>query len=333
MILVTGGNGYIGSHICLELIQSGFDVIVLDNFSNSAPHALAGITEMTGQKLHVVEGDVRDAHRLRQLFRQQQFTAVIHLAGHKIPAASLTNPLTYFDNNVNGTITLCRVMAEFACKNLVFSSSASVYANASGTAVTEQSATLATTPYARSKLIAEEVLHSLSASDHDWRISILRYFNPTGAHVSGLIGENPKQAGGNLMPSIIRVASSQQHILNVFGNDYDTRDGTTIRDYIHVQDLAAAHSMALGQLLKAQGGIDTYNIGTGKDYSVLEVIAAFESATGCHIPYQMTDRRPNEIAFSLADPSLANRKLHWQAAFDIQQMCLDSWVWASRQRG
>ncbi len=306
--------------------------MVLDNFSNSAPHALAGVIEMTGRQLHVVEGDVRDAQCLRQLFRQQQFTAVIHLAGHKIPAASLTNPLTYFDNNVNGTITLCRVMAEFACKNLVFSSSASVYANASGTAVTEQSATLATTPYARSKLMAEEVLHSLLASDHDWRISILRYFNPTGAHVSGLIGENPKQAGGNLMPSIIRVASGQQHILNVFGNDYDTRDGTTIRDYIHVQDLAAAHSMALGQLLKAQGGIDTYNIGTGKDYSVLEVIAAFESATGCHIPYQMTDRRPNEIAFSLADPSLANRKLHWQAAFDIQQMCLDSWVWASRQR-
>src|SRR3990167_5113683 len=326
MILVTGGAVYIGSHTCVELLQAGFDVTVFDNFSNSHPEALARVKQITGKPVPLVRGDCRDRAALVNALRESKATAVIHFAGLKAVGESVQHPLSYYDNNVVGTLRLLEAMGECGVKQLVFSSSATVYGDPQRLPLTEDHPLSATNPYGRTKLVIEDMLRDLYRSDPAWRIAILRYFNPAGAHASGLIGEDPQGTPNNLMPFIAQVAAGQREFLNVWGNYYPTPDGTGIRDYIHVVDLARGHLKALEHL---QGPPEclTVNLGTGTGYSVLEMVRAFERASGKPVPYQVAERRAGDIASCYADAARAFELLEWRAEMDLDAMCVDSWHW------
>lgn len=324
-ILVTGGAGYIGSHTCLELLAAGYEVVVYDNFSNSNPESLDRVARIGGRKPTVVQGDVRDKALLEQTLRQHQCTSVIHFAGLKAVGESVEKPLEYYDHNVIGTHRLLQAMLATGVRSLVFSSSATVYGDPQRLPLTEDHPLSATNPYGRTKLMIEDMLRDLFQSTPDWRIAILRYFNPVGAHESGLIGEDPRGIPNNLMPFVAQVAVGRREKLNVWGNDYPTPDGTGVRDYIHVVDLAVGHLRALERLLEP--GCMAVNLGTGRGYSVLEVIKAFEEASGRTIPVNMAARRAGDIASCYADPGFAEKSLGWRATRDIQTMCQDHWRW------
>jgi len=327
-ILVTGGAGYIGSHTCVELLNAGYKVIVLDNLSNASPESLKRVQAITQKPLTFIQGDIRDQACLTQLFSEYTPDAVIHFAGLKAVGESVEQPLRYYDNNVAGTLSLCQVMQNAHCKTLVFSSSATVYGDPHTVPITENFPLSTTNPYGASKLMVENILRDLHASDSSWAISLLRYFNPVGAHPSGQIGEDPNGIPNNLMPFVAQVAVGQREKLNIFGNDYPTPDGTGVRDYIHVVDLAKGHLAALAAL-KKQPDLLTVNLGTGQGYSVLDMVKSFEQASSKSVPYQIVARRPGDVAQCYADPSYAQEKLGWQAELDIQRMCQDAWRWQS----
>jgi UDP-glucose 4-epimerase len=327
-ILVTGGAGYIGSHTCVELIEAGYELLVLDNLCNSSQESLHRVERITGRAVPFVAGDIRDRELLDRLFAEQSIDAVIHFAGLKAVGESCQQPLRYYQNNVAGTLTLCEAMAAADCKTLVFSSSATVYGDPASVPIRETFPTAATNPYGRSKLIIEEILADLHAADPSWNIARLRYFNPVGAHVSGLIGEDPNGIPNNLLPYIAQVAIGRLAELSVFGGDYATADGTGVRDYIHVVDLAQGHLKAL-QTLARDGGLVTCNLGTGQGYSVLEMIQAFESASGRVVPYAIVARRPGDIAACYADPAYAAEKLDWRVQKGLADMMVDTWRWQS----
>lgn len=330
-ILVTGGTGYIGSHTCVELIKGGNEVIVLDNLSNSKLEVIDRIEAICGAKPRFYRCDLLDKQAVSEIFRENQIDAVIHFAGLKAVGESVQQPLRYYHNNVTGTLVLCEIMQEYGCRNLVFSSSATVYGVPETVPVREDFPLSATNPYGQTKLAIEQILRDLSASDPSWTITILRYFNPIGAHESGRIGEDPNGIPNNLMPFIVKVAAGTFERLNVFGNDYPTHDGTGIRDYIHVEDLAAGHVKALRRA--GEPGVFTYNLGTGKGYSVLDVVRAFEKENGVTIPYQICPRRPGDIAACYADAALALRELGWKAERTMEQMCRSAWRYAVREKG
>lgn len=325
-ILVLGGAGYIGSHTCVELIQAGYEVIVFDNFCNSSAESITRVESITAKKITLIEADLRDKNALKKAFMQYDFDAVIHFAGLKAVAESVANPLKYYDNNFSATVKLCDVMQQFSCKNLIFSSSATVYGNAEKMPIKENTPLSATNPYGRSKLMIEDLIRDLAVSDKSWNAVILRYFNPVGAHESGLIGEDPTGIPNNLMPYISQVAGGTLACLSVYGGDYDTKDGTGVRDYIHVVDLAKGHVKALNYLLN-NSGVISINLGTGLGYSVLEMVAAFQKAVGKKIDYKIVDRRSGDVAMCYADPALAKEKLNWQAELELDRMCQDSWRW------
>ena len=327
-ILVTGGAGYIGSHMCAELLQSGYRVVVLDNLSNSSARSLDAVERITQKSLTFVEGDIRDAGLLARLFEQHDISAVLHFAGLKAVGESVEAPVSYYDVNVNGTLKLVDAMSAAGCKTLVFSSSATVYGIPERMPIAENAPTGAINPYGRSKLMVEEILQDLYASDPSWRISLLRYFNPVGAHGSGELGEDPNDIPNNLMPYISQVAVGRREKLNVFGDDYDTPDGTGVRDYIHVVDLAKGHLKALEYLADAPK-MAIHNLGTGTGYSVMDAVHAFEAASGKTIPYEVVARRPGDAAVSYADPTKAREELGWTAEFDLERMCADAWRWQS----
>ncbi len=327
-ILVTGGAGYIGSHTCVELLESGYDVVVLDNLCNSSPEALHRVESITGKQVTFVEGDIRDRTVLQKLFKQYSFDSVIHFAGLKAVGESCAIPLKYYENNVSGTVTLCQEMAEAGIFNLVFSSSATVYGDPASLPIREDFPLSATNPYGRSKLMVEEILGDLYASDKRWNIALLRYFNPAGAHESGLIGEDPNDIPNNLMPYISQVAIGKRDKLSVFGSDYPTVDGTGVRDYIHVVDLAKGHVCAINKL-RTGCGLQAWNLGVGCGTSVLQMINAFEQASGCKIAYELVDRRPGDIAECWADASRALNDLGWKTEKGLEQMMADTWRWQS----
>lgn len=329
MIFVTGGAGYIGSHTCVELLDAGYDVTVFDNFCNSHPEAVARVERITGKKFRLMKGDIRDRGALVAALRESGASAVIHFAGLKAVGESVTQPLAYYDNNVVGTLRLLEAMGECGVNRLVFSSSATVYGDPHRLPLTEDHPLSATNPYGRSKLMIEEILHDLHRSDASWRLAILRYFNPVGAHVSGLIGEDPQGTPNNLLPFIAQVAIGRRDYLNVWGNDYPTPDGTGVRDYIHVVDLALGHLKALHVLeqLKKKDECLTVNLGTGTGYSVLDIVRAFEQASGRSIPYRIAPRRPGDIASCYADPQRAFDLLDWRAKRGLSAMCADTWRW------
>ena len=327
-ILVTGGAGYIGTHTVVELLNSGSDVVILDNLSNSSVTALERVEQITGKSVTFYQGDILNKPFLQKLFTDHDIESVIHFAGLKAVGESVEQPLRYYENNVTGTIVLCQVMAEFNVKNIVFSSSATVYGDPASLPITEDFPTGATNPYGQSKLMVEHVLADLHHSDPSWNIARLRYFNPVGAHDSGLIGEDPNDIPNNLMPFITQVAVGKREQLSVFGNDYDTVDGTGVRDYIHVVDLAVGHLRALDKL-RTKPGLVTYNLGTGQGYSVLEMVAAFEKASGTEIKYQLVARRAGDIAACYANPNKAQTELNWQATHTIDDMAQSSWHWQS----
>jgi UDP-glucose 4-epimerase len=327
-ILVTGGAGYIGSHTCVELINAGYEVTVFDNFSNSSPEALARVERITGKKVSIVRGDVRDRASLVAALRESGANAVIHFAGLKAVGESVAKPLTYYDNNVVGTLRLLEAMDECAVKTLVFSSSATVYGDPQRLPLTEDHPLSATNPYGRSKLIIEDILRDVYLSDPSWRLGLLRYFNPAGAHISGLIGEDPQGMPNNLMPFVAQVAVGQREFLNVWGDDYSTPDGTGVRDYIHVVDLALGHLKALARL-QTHAECLTVNLGTGTGYSVLEMVRAFELASGKPVPYKVGPRRAGDIASCYAEPKLALELLGWRAERGLDAMCADGWRWQS----
>jgi len=328
-ILVTGGAGYIGSHMCAELLQHGYEVVVVDNLANSSSASLARVQQITQKSLEFVQADLRDVDAVDGLFRKHKFTAVMHFAGLKAVGESVSKPMLYYDNNVNGTLRLLEAMQAADVKTLVFSSSATVYGIPKQMPITEEFPTGPINPYGKSKLHIEEMLKDLYASDPSWRISLLRYFNPVGAHACGEIGENPSGIPNNLLPYVSQVAVGKLPRLRVFGNDYPTPDGTGIRDYIHVSDLVRGHLRALA-FLEDEPKLAIHNLGTGRGYSVFEVIRAFEAASGRSIPYEVVDRRPGDAAVSYADPGKARRELGWEAKYDIDRMCADAWRWQSR---
>jgi UDP-glucose 4-epimerase len=328
-VLVTGGAGYIGSHTCVELLDAGVEVVVVDNLGNSKEESLLRVQEITGRELGFAKADLRDRVALDTLFRAHRFDAVVHFAGLKAVGESTQIPLDYYENNIGGTITLCKVMAAAGVKAIVFSSSATVYGDPASVPIREDFPTSATNPYGRSKLFIEEILRDLSVSDSQWKVTLLRYFNPVGAHASGRIGEDPNGIPNNLMPFVSQVAVGKLPRLRVFGGDYDTPDGTGVRDYIHVVDLARGHLKAL-EGLPSQTGVDTYNLGTGRGYSVLEMVRAFEEASGRSVPYDVVDRRPGDIAKCYADPALARQGLGWTAEYGIREMVRDAWRWQSQ---
>ncbi len=327
-ILVTGGAGYIGSHTCLELLQAGHEVVVVDNLSNSKEESLIRIQEISGKDLEFHRVDLLDREALNKVFAGANIDAVIHFAGLKAVGESVRIPLSYYHNNITGTLILCEVMEKYGVKNLVFSSSATVYGDPATVPITEDFPVSATNPYGRTKLMIEEILRDWHVSDSSLNIALLRYFNPIGAHKSGRIGEDPNGIPNNLIPFISQVAVGKLSQLRVFGNDYPTPDGTGVRDYIHVVDLAIGHLRAL-EKLKTNPGVVTYNLGTGRGYSVLEVKAAFEKACEKNIPYEQVERRPGDIAECYANPELANRELGWSADRQLEEMCADSWRWQS----
>ncbi|NKB97814.1 MAG: UDP-glucose 4-epimerase GalE [Pseudomonadales bacterium] len=328
-VLVTGGAGYIGSHTCVELLQSGRKVIVLDNLSNASKASIEAVEQITQKKLPIIEGDIRDRVALDQVFSKNSISSVLHFAGLKAVGESNEFPLKYYDNNVNGTLNLIESMTAHDCKTLVFSSSATVYGIPEKMPLTEDSDVGAINPYGRTKLLVEEMLKDLYAADPEWRVSLLRYFNPVGAHASGEIGEDPNDIPNNLLPFISQVAVGRLDKLQVFGDDYDTADGTGVRDYIHVVDLARGHLAALDYLEPAPK-LGIHNLGTGQGYSVLEAVNAFEQASGRSIPYEVSARRPGDAATSYADPTKAREELNWQAKYDLQKMCEDAWRWQSK---
>lgn len=331
MIFVTGGAGYIGSHTCVELLNAGFDITVFDNFCNSRPEALARVERIAGKKLHLVRGDSRDRAALSSALRESGANAVIHFAGLKSVGESVKQPLAYYDNNVVGTLRLLEAMDECGVRTLVFSSSATVYGDPQWLPLTEDHPLSATNPYGRSKLMVEEILRDLHRSDCSWRCGILRYFNPVGAHASGLIGEDPQGTPDNLMPFVAQVAVGSREFLNIWGNDYPTPDGTGVRDYIHVVDLALGHIRALEALgvleRQGKGGCMTVNLGTGTGYSVLDMVRAFEQASGRTVPYRIAPRRPGDVASCYADPAHALDLLGWRAKLGLDAMCADAWRW------
>lgn len=330
-VLVTGGAGYIGSHTCLELLANGFDIVVVDNFCNSKSSSLRRMEQICGSAIPFVQGDIRDHSTLNMIFDQYPIESVIHFAGLKAVGESCEVPLSYYENNVCGTITLCQVMKDRGITTILFSSSATVYGDPETVPINEGFPVGATNPYGRSKLMVEEILQDVcSAPDSDWKVSILRYFNPIGAHASGLIGEDPQGIPNNLLPYVAQVAVGKLERLRVFGDDYPTVDGTGVRDYIHVVDLARGHVKALQNLMTTEPGSYIYNLGTGNGYSVMQVVKAFEKACGKSIPYEMAKRRPGDIAECYADPSRAEAELGWKAEFDLETMVKDTWNWQSQ---
>ena len=327
-ILVTGGAGYIGSHTCLELLDAGFEVVVVDNLSNSKIESIRRVEELTGKSILFYEANLLDREKLQEIFRQNKIDAVIHFAGLKAVGESVTMPLRYYHNNITGTLVLCKTMAEQGVKNIVFSSSATVYGDPASLPITEEFPLAATNPYGNTKLFIEYILKDLHVSDNGWNVALLRYFNPVGAHKSGRIGEDPNDIPNNLMPYIAQVAVGKLPELYVFGNDYQTPDGTGVRDYIHVVDLALGHLKAIAKLTE-NPGVVTYNLGTGRGYSVLEMIKAFEHASGRAVPYKIIARRPGDISACYADPSKAKRELGWEAKRGLAEMCRDAWRWQS----
>jgi UDP-glucose 4-epimerase len=327
-ILVTGGAGYIGTHTVVELLKAGQEVVIVDNLSNSSIEALARVRAITGKDITFYQGDVLNKALLQKVFADHSIESVIHFAGLKAVGESVAKPLKYYENNVTGTIVLCQVMAENNVKNLVFSSSATVYGDPASLPIKEDFPTGATNPYGQSKLMAENILADMHHSDNSWNIARLRYFNPVGAHESGLIGEDPNDTPNNLMPFIAQVAVGKREKLSVFGDDYNTPDGTGVRDYIHVVDLAMGHLQALKKL-QTKPGLVTYNLGTGIGYSVLDMIKAFEKASGKPIAYQISPRRPGDIAAYYADPKFSATELNWRATHTIDDMANSSWKWQS----
>ncbi len=328
-ILVTGGAGYIGSHTCVELLKSGYDVIVVDNLSNSKLESLKRVQELAGKSLSFHKIDIRDREGLRSVFQSYPVHAVIHFAGFKAVGKSVAIPLTYYHNNITGTLVLLEVMKEAAVKNIVFSSSSTVYGFSEQVPFKEDYPLGAINPYGRTKLMIEEIFRDLHVAESDWNIALLRYFNPVGAHRSGRIGEDPNGIPNNLMPYVAQVAVGRHPYVRVWGNDYPTPDGTGVRDYIHVMDLATGHIKAL-EKLDQNPGLVTYNLGTGRGYSVLEVIQAFEKACGHPIPYQIMDRRSGDAATSYCDPTRAKQELNWTAQLSLDDMCRDAWRWQSQ---
>ena len=329
-ILVTGGTGFIGSHTCVSLMAAGHDVTVIDNLSNSQREVLDRIEQIAGKRPAFAEGDVRDRDLLRKVFAQRPVDGVIHFAGLKAVGESVVQPLRYYDCNIGSTLALCEVMAESGVKTLIFSSSATVYGDPASVPIREDFPRSATNPYGASKLMIEDMLTDLVKSDPEWRIALLRYFNPVGAHESGLIGEAPSGIPNNLMPYVAQVATGQRERLSVFGSDYPTPDGTGVRDYIHVVDLAEGHVAALNYLGE-NAGLLAVNLGTGCGYSVLDMVRAFEKASGRPVPYALVPRRPGDIAACYADPALATKLLGWQAKRGINAMCRDAWRWQQNQ--
>lgn len=325
-ILVTGGAGYIGSHTCVELLKAGYEVIVVDNLVNSKEESLTRIREITGKPVTFYKADLLDKHAINEIFENESIEAVLHFAGLKAVGESVSAPLRYYHNNITGTLTLLEVMQTHGVKKIVFSSSATVYGNPHTVPITEDFPLSAVNPYGQTKLIIERILSDLHYAEPGWNIAILRYFNPTGAHPSGRIGEDPNGIPNNLFPYITQVAVGKLKVLNVYGNDYETPDGTGVRDYIHVVDLAAGHIKAL-EKLNENPGVVIYNLGTGRGHSVLEVINAFSKATGVNIPYRFAERRPGDVAVSFADPSKANNELGWSAKYGLEEMCIDAWRW------
>lgn len=326
-ILVTGGAGFIGSHTCVELLNAGYEIVVMDNFYNSKPESLNRIKKITGKDFPFYEADIRDRAALDKIFTENKIEAVIHFAGLKAVGESVQKPLEYYENNISGTVTLCEAMRDNGCKKIVFSSSATVYGSLNKSPLTEDMHIGGTTnPYGTTKYMIELILQDLYKSDNEWSVVILRYFNPIGAHESGLIGENPNGIPNNLLPYVSQVAVGKLEQVSVFGDDYDTPDGTGVRDYIHVVDLALGHIKAVEKVLDTKE-LNVYNLGTGKGYSVLEIINAFEKASGKKINYKIVDRRPGDLATCYSDPSKAYKELGWKAERDLAKMCEDSWRW------
>ena len=329
-ILVTGGAGFIGSHTCVELLDAGYEVTVIDNLYNSSEKAIERVKQISGKDLDFVEGDILDKDCLDRIFESQKIEAVIHFAGLKAVGESVRMPVEYYSNNITGTLTLIRSMREHGCKNIIFSSSATVYGDPAFVPITEECPKgTCTNPYGWTKWMLEQILTDVHTSDPEWNVILLRYFNPIGAHPSGMIGEDPKGIPNNLVPYIAQVAIGKLEKLNVFGDDYDTPDGTGVRDYIHVVDLARGHVNAIRKL-EDKEGVSVYNLGTGHGYSVLQVVDAFSKACGHDIPYVIQPRRAGDISTCYCDPSKAARELDWTAQFGIEEMCRDSWNWQSR---
>lgn len=328
-ILVTGGCGYIGSHTVVELLNAGYEVVVIDNLVNSSSEALEKVRQITGKDIKFYEKDLLDEQAVYDIFEKEGFSSVIHFAGLKAVGESCKIPLVYFNNNITSTLNLLKAMEKYNVKSLVFSSSATVYGKPASVPISEDFPLSVSNPYGRTKLIIEDMLRDIYKADNRWDIALLRYFNPIGAHESGEIGEDPDGIPNNLLPYVSKVAAGELEAVNVFGNDYDTPDGTGVRDYIHVTDLAKGHISALGKL-NSHPGIVTYNLGTGRGYSVLEIIKNFEQACGRKIPYRITDRRPGDVDICYANPEKAEKELGWKAQSDIRKMCEDAWRWQSR---
>lgn len=329
-ILVTGGAGFIGSHTCVELLNAGYEVVVVDNLYNSSEKSLERVRELTGKDFDFYAFDIRDKENMRKIFEEHKIDACIHFAGLKAVGESVRKPLEYYDNNVGGTIALCEVMREYGCKKIVFSSSATVYGSSNISPLKEDMKTGGTTnPYGTTKYMIEIILEDFHKGDSEWSVTLLRYFNPIGAHKSGRIGENPNGIPNNLMPYITQVAIGKLPYLNVFGDDYDTPDGTGVRDYIHVVDLALGHVKAVEKILKDEPAVNVYNLGTGKGYSVLDIVKAFEKASGQKIEYKIVDRRPGDLDICYSDASKAFNELGWKAERGLLEMCEDSWRWQS----
>ena len=323
-ILVTGGAGYIGSHTCVELLNAGYEIVVIDNFSNSKKDVLEKIKTIANKDFKFYEGDVCDKELLRKIFKENEICAAIHFAGYKAVGESVAKPLMYYRNNIDSTLSLLEIMNEFNVKKIVFSSSATVYGKPKSLPIKEDFELSTTNPYGATKLMIEDILRDLYVSDNNWSIAILRYFNPIGAHKSGLIGENPNDIPNNLMPYIVKVATHELECLSVFGNDYDTPDGTGVRDYIHVVDLAQGHIKAIEKVLK-DTGVDAYNLGTGHGYSVLDLVNTFMKVNNVEVKYKITERRPGDIGACYADPSKAKEILGWEAKLEIEEMCKDAY--------
>ncbi|MFA7057003.1 MAG: UDP-glucose 4-epimerase GalE [Candidatus Cloacimonadales bacterium] len=328
-LLLTGGAGYIGSHTCVELLNKNIDVVVLDNLSNSSELALERVKAITNKDVTFVKGDIRDQECLRTIFSDHEIEGVIHFAGLKAVGESNELPLEYYDNNITGTIKLLQVMREFNCTNLIFSSSATVYGNPQTLPITEDFPLSVTNPYGRTKLMIEDILRDFYKANPKWNIVLLRYFNPVGAHQSGLIGEDPNGIPNNLLPFISQVAIGRLEKLRIFGDDYETPDGTGVRDYIHVVDLARGHVAAL-QKLKLSSGLNIYNLGSGSGYSVLQMVNSFSTITGREIPYEIVGRREGDIASCYADSTKAKNDLNWQTKYDLEDICKDAWNWQTK---
>ena len=329
-ILVTGGAGYIGSHTCVELLNSGYDVVVIDNLCNSNPKSLDRVKQITGKSLKFYEGDVRDEALLRRIFAENEIGCVIHFAGLKAVGESVSQPWRYYDNNLNSTLVLTKVMADVGCKKIIFSSSATVYTADNDMPLRENSRTgHCTNPYGWTKYMTEQILSGMAFADKQWGIVLLRYFNPIGAHISGRIGEDPRGIPNNLMPYITQVAVGRREKLSVFGNDYDTHDGTGVRDYIHVVDLAKGHVAAV-KFVENHTGCEVFNLGTGSGYSVLDMVRTFQEVNNVPVPYQIVDRRPGDLATCYADPAKSAEVLGWKAEKTLADMCRDSWNWQSK---